>query len=93
MFILGFIWFGSFIGLMTIYITMTHEAKKYIQEEKALGNVTKTPKKKKLSQLKTIGLYLVPVFNTFLLLVQLIGFETFAETFWSEVDRQYGIED
>lgn len=93
MFILGFIWFGSFIGLMTIYITMTHEAKKYIQAEKAFGNVTKTPKISKFSQLKTIGLFLVPVFNTVLLLVQLIEFEIFAETFWNEVDRQYGIED
>lgn len=93
MFILGFIWFGSFIGLMTIYITMTIEAKKYIREERALGNVTKTPKKIKFALLKIIGLYLVPVFNTFLLLVQLIGFETYAETFWSEVDKQYGIED
>ena len=93
MFILGFIWFGSFIGLMTIYITMTLEAKRYIQEEKALGNVTKTPKNSKFAQLKTFGLYLVPVFNTVLLLVQLIGFETFAETFWNEVDKEYGIED
>ena len=93
MFILGFVWFGSFVGLMTIYITMMHEAKRYIQEEKALGNVTKTPKKIKFGQLKTICLYLVPVFNTFLLLVQLIGFETFAEAFWREVDEKYGIED
>lgn len=78
MFILGFIWLGSFIGLMTIEIIMTHKAKKYIQKERALGNVLKTPKKNKLSQLKTIGLYLVPVFNTFLLLLVLsIGFKVF----------------
>ena len=93
MFILSFVWFGSFIGLMTIYITMMHEAKKYIQEEKALGNVTKTPKKSNFAWLKVIGLYLIPVCNTFLLLCQLIGFETFAETFWKEVDEKYGIED
>ena len=94
MFILGFIWFGSIIGLMTIYITMAYEAKNYIQEEKTLGNVTKTPpKKSKFSQLKSIGLCFVPVFNTLLLLFQLIWFETFAEAFWNEIDKQYGIED
>lgn len=93
MFILGFIWFSSFVGLMTIDIIMMHEAKKYIREEKALGNVTKTPKKIKFAKLKTIALFLVPVFNTFLLLFQLIGFEAYSEAFWEEVDKQFGIED
>ena len=94
MFILGFVWFGSLVGLLTIFFIMNAELKRYIQEAMNHGHVTKTPTKKfKVAWVKTIALYLVPVLNTLLLQFELIRFEAFAEKFWEEVDRQYGIED